>query len=377
MIVLGPRDADLGGAPDYWREGFWRPDTLFRGPQTCAFTSIPFDKCDAVLEYDARLPGRPMPQDQGWDFVGGDEGIWKHNSEHGVLDFRPEGSTPSFWQSASERSEFPDRGAAYGLFAITQPAREQRGGGLDFLFQVPPREGRTRGMRGCFSTLWHWRSLDGANARPIMKSAAEPGIENVWHRFGMDAELTGRGIDEDGFDRDDGGKTIGSLDGLISNEDRRFFLYSGSDRGVPEAVFGLTDEGTPMAGMVRNYVVSFPGVFLRPAFRAIAPAVNTRLRLVFCRSAGEDDRAAIFQIRYTAPSMGMRDNVLPEKEAPLAGLKFDPGAPGALAEIAVPFEGVLAGEPIWFTVERAWQNDEDQFRGTAHLLSLILEEERR
>ena len=376
MIVLGPRDADLGGAPDYWREGFWRPDTLLRGPQTCAFTAIPFDKCDVVLEYDARRPERPMPADQNWKLTGEDNGIWKHDPRHGVLTFDPEGKTPSFWQAQAEREMAPDRGAAYGLFLISQSAAELREGGLDFIFQAPAREGRMRGMRGCYSSLWHWRALDGSAFRPIIKAAVEPGITQVWHRFGMDAELNGAEIRLDNFDRDDGGKTIGSLDGLISNEDRRVFLYGPSAPRVPAVSFGLTDKETRVSGMIRNYVASFPGVFLRPAFRAIAPGEKTRLRLIFCRPPGNADATASFQVRYTSPSLGMHGNALPDKEAPPASLQFDPGAPGVLAEITVPLDGVLPGEPLWFTVERDWRSDEDKLRDTVHLLSLILEEER-
>jgi|GEM_PF-3177903 len=375
MIVLGPCDADLGGAPVYWREGFWRPDTLMRGPETCAFTSIPFDKCDIVFEYDARRPDRPMPTDQGWKPAGADDGIWKHDPLHGVLSFDPGDETPSFWQAAADIELTPDRGTAYGLFRITRPAAELPDGGLDFIFQAPAREGRTRGMRGCYSSLWHWRALDASDVRPIIRAAAEPEIEQVWHGFGMDAELTGRETTLDNFDLDDGGKTIGSLDRLISNEDRRFFLYGPLDVRVPMASFGLTDKNTRVAGGVRNYIAAFPGTFLRPAFRAIAPGEKTRLRLIFCRAPGEDEGAAIFQVRYTAPSLGMRDNALPDKDAPPAALAFDPGAPGALVEIAVPLDGVKSGEPIWFTVERDWRSDEDKLRATAHLLSIIVEED--
>lgn len=375
MIVLGPRDADLGGAPDYWREGFWRPDTLIRGPQTCTFTTIPFDKCDIVLEYDARRPERPMPADQGWNLLGEDNGIWQHDPRHGVLTFKAEGETPSFWHAEAEQEMTPDRGASYGLFAIWQSAAALRDGGLDFIFHAPARQGRTRGMRGCYSSLWHWRAFQGTDFRPIMKVAAEPGIEQVWHRFGMDAELTGREVALDNVDRDDGGKTIGSLDGLISNEDRRMFLYGPSDTRVPAASFGLTDKETRMSGMVRNYVASFPGIFLRPAFRVIAPGEKTRLRMIFCRPPSEENAPASFQVRYTAPSLGMRDNALPDKEAPPAALQFDPGAPGALAGITVPLDGLKPGEPLWFTVERDWRSGDDTLRDTVYLLSLIVEEE--
>ena len=374
MIVLGPRDADLGGAPDYWREGNWRPDTLERGPHTCSFTSIPFDKCDEVFEYDARRPKQPMPSDQGWEFQSeGSSEMWQYDPLHGVLRFQADGKAPSFWQREGNRDGLFDRAAAYGLFLVGRPADKPRQGGLNFLFQAPPDEGHMHGMRGVYSSFWHWRALDSTDILPIIHRAAEPEIEQVWHRFGMDAELVGAKIEQDNIDSNDGGKTIGSLDGLISNEDRHFFGYPDRRNPVPMALFGMTDPSTTLSGMVRNYVASFPGRFLRPAFRSTALSEITRLRLVFCRAASEDDRPAVFAVRYTAPSLGMRDNTLPNIDAPRELVKFDPGRPGDLVEISVPLERLRPGEPILFTMERDWRSDDDQMRDTVHLLSVILE----
>jgi len=374
MIVLGPRDADLGGAPEYWREGNWRPDTLQRVSNICNFNSIPFDKCDIVLEYDARRPEQPMPADQGWELAEGREGVWRHDALHGVLRFELEDDR-SFWRFTGH-SEGPfNRGAAYGLFLISQSAVESTEGGLDFVFQAAPEGGRIRGMRGCYSSLWHWRSLDSIHQRPILKAAPEPEITQVWHSFGMDAELLGEEIDEEeDTDRNDGGKTIGSLDGLISNENRRFFGYSEDDNPEPVGMFGFLDGAQRMSGMIRNYVASFPGRFIRPAFRTTALSEVTLLRLVFCLSPGGDEEAAIMQVRYSTLSLGMRDNVLPDVEANLSAVKFDPANPGEVAEITVALEGLRPGEPIWFTVERDWRNPEDQQRGTLHLLSVIVEQ---
>lgn len=374
MIVLGPRDADLGGAPDHWREGNWRPDTLIRGPRTCSFTSIPFDKCDEVLEYDGRRPEQPMPSDQNWELQSDDAtGSWQHDPVHGVLRFRTDGNTPSFWQREGEREGVFNRAAAYGMFLMERAANEPLEGGLNFLFQASPDEGRTRGMRGVYSSLWHWRALDSNDISSVIRRAAEPSMEQVWHRFAMDAELVGASIDLDDIDSNDGGKTIGSLDSLISNEDRRFFGYSESGNQLPMAVFGMTDARTAVSGMVRNYVASFPGRFLRPAFRSTALTEITRLRLVFCRAASEDERPAVFSVRYTAPSVGMRDNTLPNIEAPSELLIFDPGRPRELVEISFQLERLRPGEPVWFTVERDWRSEEDQMRDTVHLLSAILE----
>mgnify|MGYP000303674660 FL=1 len=88
MIVLGPLDADLCGAPDYWREGNWRPpspqDIMAGSHGLGLMPSIPFDRCDAVLVYDARNLDAPMPRDQGWE-ERGDGNAARHEPERGTL----------------------------------------------------------------------------------------------------------------------------------------------------------------------------------------------------------------------------------------------------------------------------------------------------
>jgi hypothetical protein len=374
MIVLGPRDADLGGAPAYWREANWRPDTLGRQPSGAAFPSIPFDRCDLVLEYDARRPEQPLPSDQGWKLQSESDGIWRHDPLHGVLRFQPEGATPSFWRQVGELPDKFDRAAAHGLFSVSRSAAGLDDGGLNFRFAATPDGGRGRGMRGTWSSSWHWRALDGSEIFQILKAAAEPGIERVWHGFGMDAELTGPQIDAADTDSDDGGKTIGSLDGLVSNEDRRRFRYGLAEPGFV-AEFGLTEANTRMEGMVLYFAASLPGRFLRPAFRATALAETTRLRLLFARGqVSEDDRAAAMLVRYASAGIGPGENALPVKEPPVEFVKFDPALPDALSEIAYRLEDLVPDEPIRFTVERDWRNPDDTLPETVHLVSLILEE---
>lgn len=378
MIVLGPRDADLNGAPPCWREGNWRPDTLRRPPHLCAFTTIPFDKCDLVFEYDARRPQQPMPFDQGWKLVSEGDGNWEHDPLHGTLRFHPEGPTPSFWRRSDQLRPMPDRGAAHGLLMMIDGPRETREGGLDILFEAAPPNRRARGMRGCWSDRWHWRALDGSDAFPLIKAAAEPTLDRAWHGFGLDAELIGPEIDAGDVDPNDGGKTIGGLDGLISNDDRRRFRYGTAEPEQAVAIFGMTERDTRVAGQIRNVCVSFPGRFVRASFRALTLAETTRLRLILCLGAeGEVENAgAVIRVLYTSPSIGMRENALPEKEAPPGVIAFDPANPGGAVEVDFDLEGLKPGEPLRFTVERDWRSGEDRLRDTVHLLSAVLEEAR-
>jgi len=372
MIILGPRDADLGGAPDYWREGNWRPHTLDNAPSNCTFTSIPFDKCEIVYEYDARRLDTPTPEQQGWSLVSEGSAIWSHDKTHGALRFDIS-IGPSFWVSKPENTSTFARGAAYGLFFITQSSLDPNEQGLDFLFHANTGDKSVRGMRGSFSNFWHWRSLTGNDSTPLIKDAAEPSMIQVWHRFGMDAELIGADSTDDRFEKNDGGKTIGDLDGIISNEDRGIFGYGDPNIEQPFALFGVQDKSNPISGMV--FVTSFPGRFIRPAFRATAQSKTTKLRLIFC--AGNDvkveDDAAVFLVRYAAPSIGMATNDLPTKEADRNRVTFDPGQTDELVEIEFELKELVVGEPIWFTVERDWQDESDRLEATVHLVSAILE----
>lgn len=376
MIVLGPMNADLNGAPPYWRTGNWRPYTLTEAPSGCVFTTVPFDKCDLVFEYDARLPKTPLPEDQGWKLSNGSPDNWKHEPERGTLRFSFKDDSSSFWSRIEKRETMPDRAVAYGLFRIERDSGTEKRGGLDFVVEANPPNGRSRGMRANWTNRFLYRPLDNANSFPIAQPAAEPTLLNAWHRLGLDAELMGPKVRGEDVEEDDGGKTIGSLDGLINNDDRRAFRYGPAAGPQARAVFGKTDPGGPLEGEIRNFVGSFPGRFMRAGFRAVALGNRTRLRFIFCADPGARDEpgSAAFLVRYATPRLGLRPASLPLNEAPRAIRQFDASNIHRTVEVPVDLANLTAGEELWFTIERDWRHEGDKLRATVHLLMVIIEE---
>jgi hypothetical protein len=374
MIVLGPMDADLNGAPPYWRTANWRPNTPPTSSTSCAFTTCPFDKCDLVFEYDARDSKRPMPDDQGWS-LRGDEGgsLWQHDPERGALHYSIPDDVPSFWSFDARIERIPDRAVGYGLFLPESAKKQTRAGGLDFVTIASPREGRFRGMRGNWSGGWNYRRLDDAAVIPMVQPSAVQALSDVWHGLALDAELTGPNVAGEGVEKNDGGSTIGSLDGILNNDPRRLFGYGEQGKSAARALFGKTEAGGTIDGWIRNYVASYPGRFMRAGFRAVAFGDATLLRFVFCAEADREADAdtAAFLVRYASPSLGLRASSLPAIEAPPVVGAFQAGR---TVELRVELARLVVGEELWFTIERDWQNEEDRLRSALHLLMVVVQE---
>ena len=383
MIVLGPMDAELSGAPDYWRRGNWRPYTLTSPPPMCAMATIPFDQCTMVMEYDARdTSNGPLPSDQGWTFNGDSIAGWSHDAALGVLRFALADGSRSYWEREDVVPEPPPRAVGYSVFNIELAGQERRDfGGLDFRIEAGFSDGvnQSRGMRGGWTRNWLYAPLDSESAaRPVIQPSAEPEMLNTWHRMALDAELVGPPVAIEGVDSDDGGKTIGSLDGLVNNDDRYLFRYGqGVVPPVVRAQFGVTDDLSlgPIQGVLCNFYTSFPGRFVRAGFKVVAPGPTVRLRFVFSVPPEPNFVAdtAVFLVRYDFGD-SLRPAALPTRELPRLNLNVDGSTIGRTIEVSERISGLAAGAPVWFTLERDWQNENDRLRSTAHLLMVIVEQ---
>ena len=241
--------------------------------------------------------------------------------------------------------------------------------------QASPKEGRQRGMRGSWTDGWTYRRLDNGAPIPMVQPTAVQSLSDVWHRLALDAELTGPNVKGDDIEDDDGGMTIGSLDGILNNDPRHLFGYGGNAKSEALAQFGKIDPKAngSVDGWIRNYCASYPGRFMRAGFRAVALGKTTVLRFVFC--AEIDPKAepgtAAFLVRYASPSLGLNATSLPSVDAPLAIGDFEAGK---IVELRVELEQLVSGEELWFTIERDWRNEEDRLRSTPHLLMVIVEQ---
>lgn len=377
MIVLGPNHADLHGAPDYWRSGNWRPRTTgLTGDALAHIASVPMDKCDLVFEYDARDAERPNPSDQGWEILQ-DGGRGEHDPETGTLRLQADNNGQVFWErSEAIQTRLPETVVAYAVYLPERlTGRQQRFGGFDAQVLASLPDQPLRGMRANWSDLFRYRQLGTApNTLEIDSELPQDRLFGAWHRFALDAEL----FAPDGSDQNDENlMTLGSLDDLI-NHDQRAFFGSIDGRGEPTftARFGKTEPQGSLQGRLRRIVASTPGRHVRAEFRASAPGTRVRLRLVLMAEAsrGVEPGPIAFAIRFAAPSLGrFRPNELPNQRL-AAARNVDSGEFNRVIEVEAAFDRELvAGEPFWFTVERAFDSGEDEFRGTVHLLQAIVE----
>ncbi len=388
MIVLGPMDADLGGAPSYWRRGNWRPAGPDRDAATRSLTvvpTIPFDRCDIVLVYDAADLKRPLPEEQGWE-VKASAGGPVHLASQGALRLdAPAGEELWFYSTVrASTTNVPDHAVVWALFAVEdtrgdRPDDDKRQIGFD-LQVLANREGEPfRGLRATWSNRFVWRSLGrGERVKEIDASVPHDTLTEVWHGVAIDGRLTGFKTlpsDDNLSVPDDGGLTIGGLDGLINNEPRSFFgVDTSADPPASfSARFGKTDPAGSCRVWIRRVVASAYGRWLVAAFRAAAPGTAVRLRLVLYADIPEDgaDGAAAFLIRYASGS-DVRPNERPTSEVTISR-QFDSTNFHRVVEAAVDLKPFRPGAPLWFSVERDWRNESDKLRATVHLLQVILE----
>lgn len=389
MIVLGPLDADLCGAPDYWREGNWRPpspqDIMAGSHGLGLMPSIPFDRCDAVLVYDARNLDAPMPRDQGWE-ERGDGNAARHEPERGTLLIEAdEGRVLGYMGAARGRLErMPQYVACTTVFARDAAVGEldRRTLGWEAMVAASDDGRRARGMAMSWHERFVYRALDGGRTFPFSASVPIDTLTEVWHAAALDGQLLGFRVDPDEVrgaevEEDDGGRTINSLDGYVNNEPRFVFGYGAAPgRPLLLARFGKPQERGIFRGRVRRFAASAPGRFMRAEFRAAAPGPRARLRLLVYPEggAGRDvplRGSAAFRIAWQTGD-GLRPNALPTNSLTVARA-FVPTDAWHVVEVVAEIGDLTPGAPLWFALERDWRSDEDALPATVHLLQVIVE----
>lgn len=338
MQILRPRDADMNGAPDLWRSNFnvVVPSTSSQ-PAGSSVETIPFDKCVAVIEYDAR--DGSLPTDQGWTHTGtgvtGDYDL----VPGGAMSVNVGGGDTSYWVKSVALADAPT--AVHG-YMVAQ--RSAIAGKLELralaTYDGTEQFGARLSMEG--SEL-HALDLTGAG-----DVALDETLTYGWERFGGSVLKDGAAA---AFHRDMMKLVSPTLyDNLAVVESQRL-----------KAVFGDV-TGAGVEAYVRNVVVSTPGRFLRAGFVASAISTTPTLRFFFSREASaSSDLVAVFKLRsgqgtdpYTTPATETTFSV----PVPTAN---------ALLEIPVQLSGLTSGAPFWFQVERAWDDGDDTFEGTVHL----------
>ncbi len=366
VVVVDLGDADLGGAPDEWMIHDWTASPLVGGVRPSALApAIPFGRVQHLLEYDARLGSRP--EDQGWRGRG--EAPSRFTLEaNGILRFELAPGDPSFYESAVADGEPADTLHAYAVVRIDEGAAlaQDAGGRPEPMWHVLAAVGgrRAAGLRaGWIATRsipeFAYLSLDGQRTRPVASTEPIDRLLGAWHQIALECDFRT-------------GRAITSLDGRIENEPLGWFGGSDSIGSLLLAQFGGTGAGGAVRGAFRNVVVSGGARFLRALFRSAAPRDDPVLQLGFALAGvGEDSGSARFLVRYGPMPEG-------EPVAPLPSLQTAATLPAAaqqrseIAWLDVVLEGVPAGAPFAFTIERDHTHPDDTLDATLYLVEALI-----
>ena len=354
VITLNPKDADLNGAPAAWVDRNLRAKQEVVQIGSGSIQGIPFDKCDEVVEYDARFG--TLPDAQGFTLLGTlpsgllPGGVLQMTSAGGAVtgSWRKDITTSALLPGMSMYSRFQHR-------ANIDP--DAFGAGMNFL------GGYAAGSAGPLSG--GRMSYYEAAIATMLDASAETTLAGP---FGK--ELEGwREIALQGHDGDD----VSLVHGEHSLwETHPMFATFGTIVGPAPAVPMIRGEfgdmtGTGVDTLLRNFVVSGPGRFVRAWFNAFATVDDpiVRLNLVSDQKVGSFTTAR-FLVRYGSQAQGDDPYMIP---ASTAAVTVDFIVQNQIFVASFTMTGVTAGQPFWFTVERDHTHPDDQGEATAFLTS--------
>lgn len=339
-------EADLNGLPRSLVQTNLSAKTPVGQPGSGASSGIPFDKCDAVIEYDARFG--TLPDAQGWTHAGAGPSADYNLVAGGSLDVENTAG-PTYWTKEITLATPADQVHMYAHYRV-QTASSADEEGVSFLGAVAP--GGSADYEGA-------QMVQGESKLSYLTlDSATPALVSNRPRASWSSIFTGVDVGAMGFasvedapaELVDAGTTWGSLAGGGVNPTMlaRFGCFYGD-----------------VHAQIRNFAVSAPGRFMRAFFKSFTATSNPVLRLYF---ASDLDAAssARFKVRYGALGLGNNPYAL-------GALSSSTNAffttKNSVVEVAVSLPSLTAGAPFWFTVERDWASVDDATRATLHLLS--------
>lgn len=344
-MIFTPFDADLGGAPRHWLHGGSVHYDLVQ-PASGVRASIPFDYCEAVAEYDARL--NTLPDAQGWTHQGtGVPGNYQL-IDGKALKMQIVSGQSSYWRKTIALPASPGRVYGYSYFAPNVITFTNPGDGYTFEGRYALSIGGTyAGMRLNFAgNSPRTTTLAGGAGTVLRTEQAPPGF----------LVLAGG---DDNFDGIEGA--------WFEGESFRGAFFGTT--GVPAAFEMIAEFGDKGAAgndlaYIRNVVISAAGRFIRPMFTAFAQVANPRLRLYLIADSNSSvDKSARFLVRY---GVGTGDPYVTPGSTTSQTVNFTTA--NVMFEVPLTLTGLTAQQPFWFTIERDWAHTDDKLVATVHLM---------
>lgn len=352
VITLNPSDADLNGAPFIWLNNNLRSrqETVQIG--SGSIQGIPFDKCDKVIEYDARFGTDPAGQ--GFTLLGG---LTTTLLPGGIVQLTsPGGAVPGVFQQDINLDAIADRVNLYAYYNHRANIdADAAGAGINFMGayanggSAPFNGAKWSDYAGIVPT-----TLDGTAETALATSLGK--TLGGWRRGAIQEH---RGDDISLVHADE-----------ILEELAAVAVYGTIPGPAPvdpvlRAEFGDA-EGTGVDTVLRNFVVSAPGRFTRAWFNAFATVDDpvVRLHLVSDQKVGSFTTAR-FLVRYGSQGQGDNPYFIPTSQT---SATVDFVTQNQIFIASFTMTGVTSGQPFWFTVERDHTHPDDTGEATVFLV---------
>lgn len=350
--VHTPREAELDGLPSHLIESSALAKLPIGQPGTGSILGIPFDKCDAVIEYDARFG--VLPGADGWSHVSSGAGAPADYTlvDGGVINFVT--TDPSYWRKTLTLVAAPTSVHLYTKYRVTS-STTGTGEGLETKGIGSP------GTLGDFKGVRYHQQRDLLYARdlPNLASTAIAGrLAGSWTQL---------------YSGDDVGTNRAFVvldDGVVLPIDAAVEFSTQPGGGASPQLrceWGNTVALAQVSGQLRNIILSCNGRFTRAFFRSYAAVAAPVLRMQFVSDLDAVDPKARFLIRYGSLALGT--NPYSYGVLSVSTTAFFNNPKNLMVEVAVTLPSLTALAPFWFSVERDWQHADDLTRATVHLLS--------
>lgn len=346
-MILTPLDADLGGAPIAWLHG---AGGRTPGPQPASGSrsSIPFDRCPLVIEYDARfglLPGA-AGFTHGGAGVAGDYQL----VEGGALRAITLPALDSYWSKQIVMAADPGQCFSYAMANIQAGAYAAIDDGLvvDARYSSAPAVAY-QGVRYALSMPTQWRVTK-------LDSSADDVAFFITESDGW-TSLTAAHVFTPLRDQ-------AWSQHHISNTLTQLFGTDGASVGIEGRLTFGDVNGLGIDAEIRNVVASFGGRYIRPWFTTFAQVTNPVIRLYLVADAnGSAQKTARFRVRYGTGTGAPYAVPTATQESTVAFT-----TPNIVYEVPLQLTGLTANSPFWFTLERVWDNGDDKLDATVHFL---------
>ncbi len=351
--VHTPREAELDGLPSHLIESSAQALLPIGQPGTGSIIGIPFDKCDAVIEYDARFGTDPLTQ--GWQNVNSSGGAPTDYAlvDGGVLNFVT--PNPSYWRKTLTLLAAPTSVHVYSKYRV-QTSTTGFGQGFEIKgIGAPGASVDYKGVR-------YVQDRDVLSEIDLPNLVSNPVADRVAGSWTQLYAGNDPATDRAFLVLDDG--EISAIDSATVFGTQPGGAVAPRLRGE----FGNTQIiGGVLTGQIRNFILSCNGRFTRAFFRSYAAVAAPVLRMQFVSDLDAVSPSARFLIRYGSLGLGTNPYTYGALSVGVTALFTNPK--NLMVEVSATLPTLTARQPFWFSVERDWAHVDDITRATVHLLA--------